>query len=77
MLELGATCGMGLDYGNIPCAGGITLIAPINGVSVWLSFHVHVRSQHPNTSAGTIGNLPLFYFFCIDILLKCKSFISG
>ena len=70
MLELGATCGMGLDYGNIPCAGGITLIAPINGVSVWLSFLVHVRSQFPNTSAGTIGNLPLF-------LLKCKSLISG
>ena len=33
MLELGATCGMGLDYGNVPCAGGLTLIAPINGVS--------------------------------------------
>ena len=32
MLELGPTCGMGLDYGNVPCAGGITLIAPINGV---------------------------------------------
>ncbi len=36
IFELGLTAGLGLDYGNIPCAGGITCIAPINGVSVMI-----------------------------------------
>ena len=47
MLELGATCGMGLDYGDVPCAGTICLIAPINGVSAKaLIGSVRVGSVH-------------------------------
>lgn len=36
LLELGTTAGLGLEYGDVPCAGVVTAIAKIRGVHVMI-----------------------------------------
>ena len=36
LFELGSTAGLGLEYGDVPCAGTVTAVGVVNGVDVMI-----------------------------------------